>query len=337
MNTLFLSMSWRDFLIDIKNSPQSYIFWLIVFLGVLFVISRLRNRMEVRGVNKAIYISRGLVGTFIAFIVTPIVLYIFLNIMALVHGVNLIDISFLTKWIGLTLTSYWWLLKCFFGSASISGALDIYSIDSIIRILWIILPFSFIWVRMSKTRISKLFLIPFIIGILVITRYKTCSPTFITEDKELMKRIPGLNWFVVKKHVGPKKAKKIITPAQRKLIAGGLAFMVLCGFVVGLYLEYRVIGLFVSLVGLLGFLLMAPHEKEKKVPKAHHAYHLNINNLVHRMDSLYRVDGESVDVYELSLKIGSAYHARMSQGDMIRFPDSLCAKYESYFYDWCKE
>jgi len=337
MNPIFLSKSWRDFLFEVRESPQSYIFWLIVFLGVLFVISRLRNRMEVRGVNKAIYISRGLVGTFIAFIVTPIVLYIFLNVMALVHGVNLIDISFLTKWIGLTLTSYWWLLKCFFGSASISGGTEIYTIDSIIRILWIILPFSFIWIRMSKTRISKLFLIPLIIGILVITRYKTCKPTFITEDKELMNKIPGLNWFVVDKHKDPKKQKEVLTPVQRKLIAGALAFMVLCGFVVGLYMEYRVVGLFVSLVGLLGFLLMAPHEKEKEVPKAHHAYHLNIDSLVYRMDSLYLADGESVGVYELSLKIGSAYHARMSEGDMIRFPDSLCTKYESYFYDWCKD
>ena len=346
MNPIFLFLerkkTWGEFFLkEVIRSPQSYIVWLIVFLVVLFLLSRLRNRLEERGVNKAIYISRGLVGTFIAFLVTPVVFYVMLNVVALVHNVNMINVSFLTDWIGLTLTSYWWLLKCFFGSTSISGGKEIYTVDSIIRILWIVLPISFIWLRMSKSRIGKLFLIPMIIGILIITRYKSCPPTFITQDKEIVNKIPGLNWFVVNQQQEEEKNSptrtKVLKPAERKMIAAVLACMILAGFFVGLYLEYRVIGLFVSLVGLLGFLLMAPHKKEKVIPEDHHAdYHLNLDSLVVRMDSLYRADGETVEVYNLSLKIGSGYHARMSVGDMIRFPDSLCVKYESYFYDWCQ-
>ena len=195
MNTLFLAKSWGDFVLEIVQRPQNYVFWLIVFLVVLFLLSRLRNIMEERSVNRAIYVSRAFVGTFIAFVITPVVFYIMLNIVALVHNVNTIDISFLAKWLGLTVTSYWWLLKCFFGSASISGADQLYSLDSMIRIIWILLPLSIIWMRVSNTRIGKLFLIPLIIGTLVITRYKYAPPTFITEDENLAERIPGLNWF----------------------------------------------------------------------------------------------------------------------------------------------
>ncbi|MDC0231143.1 hypothetical protein OAK19_04190, partial [Aureispira] len=72
MNTIILTKSWKVFIAEVFRSPQSYIFWLVFFLIVLFLLSRFRNRMEERGVNKAIYISRGLVGSFIAFIVAPI-------------------------------------------------------------------------------------------------------------------------------------------------------------------------------------------------------------------------------------------------------------------------
>lgn len=335
MNSILLSKSWGEFLKDVARSPQGYVYWVIVFLVVLFFLSRLRNRMEERGVNKAIYISRGLVGTFMAFIIAPIVFFIILNLVAIVHGVQTIDISFLAKWIGLTITSYWWLLKCFFGSSSLEGAKEIYSVDAVIRILWVLLPISTIWLRMSKSNIGKLFLIPVIFGVLVITRYKTAPVTFITEDKELVSKIPMLNWFVSD---GTDPAKKEgLDPLHRKYMAGALACVVVVGFVVGLYLEYRVIGLFVSLVGLLGFLLMAPHELEKIIPPSHHEdYHADLDSLIFRMDSIYKADGENVEVYELSRRIDAAYHARMDMGDMIKFPDSLCVKYDVYFYDWCK-
>lgn len=338
MNAIFLSMSWGEFLIAVAQNPQKYVFWLIIFLVVLFILSRLRNIMEERGVNRAIYISRGFVGTFIAFIVTPVVFFIILNLIALVHSVDTIDIGFLAKWIGLTLTSYWWLLKCFFGSESLSGAVDIYSVDAIIRIFWVLLPFSIIWFRVSNSKIGKLFLIPLIIGVLVITRYKTAPSTFITEDQELVNKIPVLSWFANRGENNDADESPFLDGSKRKIIAGALAFVILIGFVVGLYLEYRVIGLLVTLIGLLGFLLMAPHEKDKIIPPSHHEdYHINIDSLIYRMDSLHLADQKSLEVYNLSIKISAAYKARIDVGDMIRFPDTLCLKYESYFYDWCKE
>lgn len=339
MNTFFLTITWGEFLAKIISSPQNYVFWVIVFLVVLFLLSRLRNIMEERGVNRAIYVSRAFVGTFISFIVAPIVFYLVLNLVALVHGVSTIDISFLAKWLGLTVTSYWWLLKCFFGSASISGAEQLYSLDSIIRIIWILLPFSFIWLRVSSTRIGKLFLIPLIIGTLVITRYKYAPPTFITEDENIVEKIPGLDWVRNNKdNISTAAGTYLLSANQRRMAAAVLALLILAGFFVGLQAKKRVPGLLLVLIGIMGFILLAPHENDKVIPVEHHEdYHTDIDSLVARMDSIYLANPEDIEAYYLSQKISAAYKARLAVGDMIRFPEELCERYNSYFYDWCKE
>lgn len=338
MNSILLTQSWRQFLTQVLSNPQGYVAWVIIFLVVSFLLSRLRNILEERGVNRAIYISRGLVGTLMSFIIAPIVFYIVLNIMALIHQVNTINISFLAQWLGLTLTSYWWLLKCFFGSESLSGATEIYSVHSIIRMLWVLLPFSFVWMRVSKSRIGKLFLIPLIIGTFVITRYKHAPPTFITEDTEIVNRIPGLRWFTKDAIQDVGGQQSLLSSKQRQIMTIGLGAVIVLGLITGLYLEYRIIGLFITLVGLLGFLLISPHEKERVIAEEHQEnYNLDVKRLIFRMDSLYREDPEDLEIYQLSLQIEAAYEAKIAVGDMVRFPDSLCNKYESYFYDWCKE
>lgn len=338
MTIFFLTQTWGEFLGEIIQRPQKYVIWLVVFLIVLFMLSRLRNIMEERGVNRAIYVSRAFVGTFISFIVAPIVFYIMLNLVALIHGVSTIDIGFLAKWLGLTATSYWWLLKCFFGAADIVNAKDLYSLDSIIRILWILLPFSFIWLRVSSTRIGKLFLIPLVIGTLVITRYKHAPPTFITQDETLVERIPGLDWIKSKKSTLSTEGKYMLSLNQRRLAAGILSLFILAGFIIGLRVKRRVPGLLLALIGLMGFILLAPHENDKNVPQEHQEdYHTNIDSLVIAMDSVYSANPESIEAYYLSQKITAYYRARIVVGDMISFPDDLCERYHSYFYDWCKD
>ena len=334
MNFLFLTKTWRQFFSEVLQNPQAYIVWVVVFLIVLFILSRLRNRMEERGVNKAIYISRGLVGSFIAFIVTPIVCYILINIIALVHGVRLIDVRFLSDWLGLTLSSYWWLLECFFNSVRVAYAQDIYSLDAIIRILWIILPISFIWLRMSNSRMGKLFLIPLIIFVFVITRYKTAPPTFITEDHEIISKTPLLKWFTPDNKTLTEGEIALVNSQQRGILALGFGSLLFVGFVVGLYFKRRLAGLFICLVGSLGFILMAPHQVEKN--RTEHPFNsVDLPLLIVQMDSLFAVEGESVKVYELSLQIESLFDKKIASGAMIIFPDSLCIKYPNYFYDRC--
>lgn len=337
INPLLLSKSWSELLGNVATNPQNYVVWIIVFLIVLFLLSRLRNILEERSVNRAIYISRGMVGTVIAFIITPVVFFVLLNVIALVHGVNTIDIGFLAKWLGLTITSYWWLLKCFFSSAELIDNSQMYSPDSIIRILWIILPFSFIWLRTSSTRIGKLFLIPLIIGTFVITRYKRAPETFITKDQALVERIPFINFFIQDAGGGEKNPSRISTE-QRKLVASGLLLLLVVGFVVGLYFQRRLIGLFIAAVGLLGFLLLAPHEKERVLPLVNQKnYTANLDSMIHLMNILHTQNPDTVELYYLSLQLKASYDARFHVGDMIEFPDSLCYKYEEFFYDWCQE
>lgn len=341
IHPLLLNASWGEFLLRVAKSPQNYVFWLIVFLVVLFLLSRLRNIMEERSVTRAIYISRGFVGTFIAFVVTPIVFYILLNLIALVHGINTIDIGFLAKWLGLTVTSYWWLLRCAFNSADLVNADQIYSINSVIRILWILLPFSIIWLRTSRSRVGKLFLIPIIIGTLVITRYKFAPPTFLTEDTELLQQIPGLKWLTFTNSIplsSGGSTSSMLSNQQRKIVAGILGLLIAIGFGVGLLLGKRVPGLLLVIVGIMGFLLIAPHEAAREMPQEHEEhYRVDLNALIHQMDSLYQIDENSIEVYNMSMRISTAYQTRMKMGEIIRFPDSLCRHYHAYFYDWCKE
>lgn len=337
MYQLFLSDSWGAFLVKVAKAPQRYVMWLIVFLVVLFFLSRLRNIMEERGVNRAIYVSRAFVGTFIAFVVTPIVFYLLLNVIALVHGVNTIDIGFLAKWLGLTVSSYWWLLRCAFNAADLVDANQIYSLDSIIRIAWILLPFSIIWLRTSSSRVGKLFLIPLIIGTFVITRYKYAPPTFLTQDEAIMERIPGMEWLNSKSSSIGAPSASMLKANQRKIVALVLALLILLGFALGLGAKKRVAGLLLVAIGIMGFLLIAPHESARIVPEEHQEhYNADLQVLIHQLDSVYRISQNSIEAYEISMKISSAYQARMAVGDVIRFPDSLCRRYHDYFYDWCK-
>lgn len=338
MSPLILTSTWGEFLVEVVKSPQNYVFWLIIFLVVLFMLSRLRNVMEERGVNRAIYISRGFVGTFIAFVVTPIVFYIMLNLVAMVHGVNTIDIGFLAKWLALTVTSYWWLLKCFFGAVDVVNAEQLYSLDAVVRILWILLPFSFIWLRVSNTRIGKLFLIPIIIGTLVITRYKTAPPTFITESEGILERIPGLKWLKASEDTTNGAGQAILDANKRRIVAAGLIILIIIGFSLGFQEQRRVIGLLLALIGVMGLILFAPNENKKTIPDEHHEdYHTNVDSLVMLMDSIQAVNPENLEIYYLSQKVSAAYEARIVVGEIDRFPEELCERYHSYFYDWCKQ
>ena len=104
--------------------------------------------------------------------------------------------------------------------------------------------------------------------------------------------------------------------------------------VVGLYFKRRLAGLFICLVGSLGFILMAPHQVEKN--RTEHPFNsVDLPLLIVQMDSLFAVEGESVKVYELSLQIESLFDKKIASGAMIIFPDSLCIKYPNYFYDRC--
>jgi len=53
-----------------------------------------------------------------------------------------------------------------------------YDINSLIRIAWVVIPVSFIWLRSTSTMFTRLMLLPFIAAILYITYQRKASPTF---------------------------------------------------------------------------------------------------------------------------------------------------------------
>ena len=349
MNVLFLQDakidSWPALFKYFGSNPMQIMIWVVVLLVILFVMSRLNNFMEVKGVNRAISVTRALVGSFMYFVIIPIVIFALINVMAFLYGAPMIDVSFLWRWIALTGTSYFWFLKCMFNSTDVvgDGTAPSYTVHSIIRILWILLPIMLIWFRTFPKRNGRLLLIPFIILILVVTRHKFAPETFLTspEVMETLKHAPIIgNFFDLskqKKNVGG-ASDETFTPMQRKVIAGILIVVILAGLGMGLFGNQRVIGLVVTMMGIFGFILISPSRNADDiliVPKnKEHPFHHNIDSLVHRLDSVYRAEGpESITVYELTVGISNAYKAQQHREE---FPDSLCQRYKPFFYDWCK-
>lgn len=326
------------------SNPMQIMIWIVVLLVILFVMSRLNNFMEVRGVNRAIHLTRALVGSVMYFVIIPIIIFALINVIAFVYGVPMIDISFLWRWIQLTGTSYFWLLKCMFNSMDVvgDGTAPSYTVHSVIRVLWILLPITLIWFRSFPKRNGRLLLIPFVILILIVTRHKIAPETFLTspETMAILKELPYVgSWFdETKKIPNAAGGDDNLGPFQRRIIAGVLVVAIIAGLGLGLLTEQRVIGLIVTVLAIFGFILISPSRRIDDilvVPKnKEHPFHHNIDSLVHRLDSIYDVEGpESIGVYELTVSISNAYKAQQHKEE---FPDSLCQRYKPFFYDWCK-
>jgi len=108
-------------------------------------------------------------------------------------------------------------------------------------------------------------------------------------------------------------------------------------------------GLVVSLIGVLGFFLIAPSSGGNKNDANYeddHPINVNINRMMHNMDSIFSQDRalitreDSFEVYELSLKIKEAYEHQYNSGDIqidtIWEKDGFCTKYIDYFSGYCE-
>ncbi len=335
--------SWSEVFGKLITSPMAFV-WIIAILLLLFAMSRLNNNLEIRSVNRAITLSRSLVGFFMWFLVAPIVAFIFVNIFALINRIEMIDASFLGKWIGLTFSSYWWLVQCFFGAEKISGQKDAYTLDAVIRILWVSVPLLFIWLRTASTLMWKLAIIPLILGFFIIARHKKANETFITKEygREFFEKLPIIGGLL--KAPAPVPGGKVNKPktagenTKNIVIFAVLGVFILGGVVVALYYTYYVAGLICVVIGIFGMFLLAPSADMKVLRLQHaddHPINANIDSLIRQMDSVYIAEGASTRVYELSQQIDAALHA---QQDMVKFPDTVLCKpqYRAYFYDWCE-
>lgn len=337
MQLIFLR-TWGDFFVLLIANPMNIAILVIIILIFLFGMSRLNNRLEINSVNRAIALSRGMVGTVMWFVVGPAAAVVVLNIFALIYGVPGIPLGVFFSWLGLTSSSAWWLIRCAFGSESLSGGTEVYSIHGLIRILVVLVPFGFIWIRSTKGK-ARLFFIPLIVATFLITRYKKAEETFITQDVEIetLRAIP-----LVGRLFAPPKAESVVeeekdargfTPTQRKLIAGILVFFIGTGLLLGLYYKYQAAGLIIVVTGVLGFVLVAPSNTNyfSDLPENEAASH-DIDSLIRDMERIYAEQGKCLEVYELSLKLDKAFDV---QAQEVPFPDSLCLRYKDYFFNRC--
>lgn len=191
--------SWSGVFEELFSNPavfiQNHIWWVISVLVILFMLSRINNYLEITGVNRAIYVTRGIVSSITAFIIAPIAFILLINGIALVNGYQTIGLRPIWEWIWLTMTSYFWLMKCFFG-----GGIDqvkIYDINSLIRVLWITLPVIFVWFRATSGMFMRALLIPFIIGVFFVTQHKVAEPTFLNKHilGDKAKRYVPTSWI----------------------------------------------------------------------------------------------------------------------------------------------
>jgi hypothetical protein len=330
---------WSNLFSGLASSPVTSMIWIVVLLVILFILSRFNNYLEVRGVNRAIGITRALVGSFMYFIVAPVVLFVFINAMAYIYRAPLINVSFLWDWIQLTGSSYFWLLKCMFRSEGVLGQEEAYTIHSMVRVLWILIPLSLIWLRTTKKRMGRLLLIPIVIGIIGVTRHKIAPETFITTPENItrMQQVPYIGFLFEENKSKSLGFENGLSPLQRRVISGVLVVLLLSGLGVGLFGGQRIVGLVLAMLGVFGFMFIAPSKLQDDIipPKnKEHPFHHNIDSLIHRLDSIYALEGdESLEVYNLTIKIDQAYLAQQHKEE---FPDSLCKDYSRYFYDRCK-
>ena len=334
---MFLLRSWADLLLLIVQNPTSGLIILVVLLVILFGLSRLNNRLELRFQDQAIGISRGLVGTLMWFVIGPFIFFILLNIVAVVFGVPSINIMWLLKWLGTMTSTVWWLLKCALGSEGITGQKEMYTIDAVLRIILFIGPVSLIWIRVTSKRALRLALIPLVIAVLVITRHKKAEPTFITEDIgiENLRKLPIIGSLFDPPSQGPKgEDGEGMSPLQRQILAVGSVLVIIGGFATGLYFGHRAIGLVVVAIGIIGFIFIAPSLGGggfEPLPEEDPILH-NIDSLTYRLDSIFAEKGQCVETYEVAIRLQAAYRAKK---DDVVFPDSLCRNYRHYFYEWC--
>lgn len=365
--TTTATRSWGDLLKELLQNPvvfaQQNLIWIVVILLTLFVLSRVNNILEIRGVNRAIIISRGIISSITAFILAPAVCILLINLIAIVNGLPTINVSRIGDWIWLTATSYWWLGKCLFGGAPFMDMM--YDGNSIIRMLWIGVPISFVWLRSATSNFTRLLLVPVLLGMLFVTRHREAPETFISEPLKPYFR----DWFkdhtafsphdstAIEKYttydnididldlVGDKDkiqkrtdnaSKHISDFYQRNSSTIGLVVvgLILLALAVGYLMKKPGVGAILAICALLLFIMMNS-DSMRWHPSGKTALErqAELDTLYNRFENKYiETDGKpSIDLSQLS----TAINERVKFYN-LSLPDSVCTRYKDYFRDYCR-
>jgi len=345
--------TWRAFIGSFLSDPVDFIQlhwpWLLFLLILLFALSKLNNYLEVKGVDKAILITRGLVGSVMAFIVTPFALLLFVNCIAWVKGLPGVNMWNIVEWLQLTITSFWWILECMLDIGESPTSTSLYHPSSIVRIAWIALPVLFIWLRIMKTRFWRLMYLPILLGLLVITANRWAPPTFLDDHIPMA----VTEWQPSKHVIAEQSQIQHAPPAatvnrtegllnrHRKLIIVALLCLLAVGCSLGYYSDYKLVALGLILFSCFGFVQLfkstidttsiLPASKETEIiptPKAS-----QLTKEFKAFEALFKAhDGKnSVALSQQSFKINALLK---STGE--RPPARFCNLYRDYFFDYCE-
>ncbi|MEM7105005.1 MAG: hypothetical protein AAF502_17845 [Bacteroidota bacterium] len=349
---------WAQHFGEIARNPGEFInghwIWLLVIILTLFILSRMNNYMEVSGVNKAIIISRGIVSTFMAFILAPIVFMLLLNVYAFFNGLPLINMRFIWEWIVLTATTFYWLLKCI----GMPRGEVMYDLSGVIRVLWFLLPTAYIWLRTASSGFWRMMLIPFVISTIYLTAYKAAPPTFFNkyipvewqDIKVGDQKGPTLNDQIkaIEEKTGGDKndddkptafdnqKKKLSEDANKfykkntAYISGGIFILLAFALALGYLTKFKILSLLLTGACIFGFYMMMQSspsaEKLENFRTPNYAFY----ELVDKFEAEYKKKGESMTAHKYAIRLNE-----MVKTGKYELPKYFCQDYKLYFYDYC--
>jgi hypothetical protein len=326
--------SWSEFYKSIGENPQFVLVTMTILLVVFIIFFRLNNALVSKGVEQAAFFSGITVSAFMVFIIIPAALYLLFNLIAFSNNMPAIEISYLGKHIGLTFSSFLWFFSCLTQKKEILGQAEIYTADSIVRIIWILIPLTILWLMNIKNYHGRMLLIPAILVVFAITGYKKAEETFITRDidMETLRQVPVMGYFFEQKN----NQGISVDGNFKKTVSAILLVITFSGLLAGVFTKHSLTGLVLAFSGLLGFVLMTQVTTTKKTATKYKSDPLNykIDSMSRRLDSLYHRKGaESLEVINLAEAIEKAYDSAKAKNE---FPDSLCSKYQELFSRKCK-
>ncbi len=345
--------TWKDLLSEFAGNPlqfaQEHWHWMIGILVLLFALSKLNNYLEVTGVNKAILLTRGVVGSLMAFIITPIAFLLLLNFIAWANGLPLINMWNIWEWIKLTGSSFWWLFECLFDFGEAPTSPTAFNVSSVIRLLWVGLPLTIIWWRSTSTRFWKLMIVPILVGLCILTANRAAPPTFLDHHvpENVFSYFKNTNTKKVTKDFELEKRQKewmneagTAYQRYRKPIFLGLLGILGIGFFVGYKTEYKAYALILIALAIAGFYYMINHTKEIQELQPPPPVQTPIKPTYTELDKLYQEferefnanNGESsIKLSKTSFKIHQILKEKNTSP-----PDKFCKLYKPYFFDYCK-
>lgn len=363
-----MKRTWADFLNDAFLNPidfvQSHWLWVIVILLILFMMARLNNYLDEKGVDYAIHIARGMTSTILMFVVAPIIVLIFINLVALIEGLPFLELWFLVDWLRLTMTTFIWLIKCALNSRSITFNPQMYDLNAIIRISWVTIPFVvaaiYQYQQYSYRTWLQTLLIPYVLCILWITQYrkspepfiKKYLPSFVLEMDSLEtnkkhdfnKKITIIGKDTVHHQIDTKTTniKKNTKTTQKEVPPPNIANVIIIGlFLLGLFLyfftQYQNIAMMMAIGGMvMGVLLFSPPNPDaEKVTKIKNDAKRHLDTLLVDFEGFYQQTkgAESLELSQRAMNIRN-----LIKEYRLKLPTNFCDSihYQKYFYEFCE-